>query len=834
MRTPDPDAEPAVLLAHAWRLSEPALVHPGPTPLDSDLLSPVDEAGRLAGLLKNELPRMTFEDADRWVRKTLLETEWDSLRRLAEHCVRFEAGRPTATIGVWEDRLRRLVQADALVCWYLAQLGRDPFGQRVSSRLDWPATLPPERNVFDPILGRPTAENHCHLGSTTSTAAMWVFALCGDGPVDGLFKRMAGTLAQEIWHRCLDRARRAVLYLGAATRPGAATDDKGAATEARVPVDLLELRRVLRGPVRHQLQETRERPDPPWLMSSTELDVELLRWPLGEWVIGAKASLSVLAGERLLVWRALRLLALTDTGPRREAVAEIGRALFAYLRVKNGFHQALILRKYGRGFFAFDRHFQRRSFYFVPATGAGLARAQMAEALERRRVGLAIDGFLEDALGHGGPALLASLPPLDLELRVSPDAGPAFVRTLRGWLHGARDAMVRWRNPPLRIGFVLHSVKTGSPTWEEDVRVRMEGLRYLMDDRPGLCRLLVGVDVAGAERSRPPRDCASLFSAVRSIVRYQDPATCPFPWRPGFTVHVGEDFPDLLTGLRHVDEAANLLELRPNDRLGHALALGWDVDAFYDSAQGPCVSLRERVLDLLWLLYLAAKYGGELRDKAFWLRQTVVDLVSGGGPSTGGAPAAEAGSLVDAAVDEIRVEFDGSSSGKSSCRTEHKLRRMLRIPRSRWEADLPVPLADPDQRRCAHVARRLVWKRVHDRGLFIESNPTSNLIIGGLGSYTDLPLVRQGKAPGFQDGDGLPRLRVTINTDNPGIFDTTLRSEYVRVGKALLEGGDGVGAVEVSAWLDEIRENGLVASFIPNDVPRGEEFVRLLKEVIDE
>ena len=832
MRAPDPDAEPAVLLAHAWRLSEPVLVHHGSTPLDSDLLSPRDEVARLAGLLRRELPRLTFEDARRWVTRALRDapTEWDSVRQLAQRCVGFEAGRPAASIGVLDDRLRRLVQTDVLVCWYLAQRGWDPFEPGVSARLDWSSTLPPARNVFDPVLGRGMAENHCHLGSTVSTASMWIFALCGDEPVGDLFPGMVGSPAQNAWNQCVDAARRAVLRLETVTRPGISNGDQPAIAADR-DVDLLRLRRVLGWSVLQQLQATPERPTPPWGMSSLELDVEVLRWPLGEWVIGGKASLSVLAGERLLMWRALRRLALeTDVASRRESLRVVGRPLFTYVRIKNAFHQALILGRYGRGFFAFDRTFKRRSFYFASAAGAGPARAQVCEALERRRVGLAIDAFLEDALGHSGPALLANLPSLDLELRVTPESGPAFVRTLRGWLRGARDAMARWGAPPLRVGFVLHAIKTRSPTWWDDLRLQLEGVRYLMDERPGLCRLLVGIDVAGVERNRPPRDCAPFFREVRDLVRRQDPAVCPFPWRPGFTVHVGEDFPDLLTGLRHVDEAAHLLGLRPNDRLGHALALGWDVDAFYDSAQGPCVSLRERVLDLLWLLHLATVSRDGLRDEAFWLRRNAVDLVSTWRSSDVGA---DPGSLVDAAVDRTGAHFHGTASGDEANLLEANLLRMLAISPARWEEELPVPADDPEHRRSVRAAKRVVWQRVHDKGLFIEGNPTSNLIIGGFTAYTDLPVVWQGRAPGLAKDDGLPALRVTINTDNLGIFDTTVRNEYVRVGTALLA-RDGVDAMQVCDWLDTIRENGLAASFIPDDVPRGKDFIQLLEEVIGE
>ncbi len=828
----DSSTEPVVLLAHAWRLSDPTLIYRGATPLDSDLLSPVAEDDRLAGLLRHELRRLTFEDAKRWAQRALRDapSPWDSLRCLAERCVCFEAGRPAARIGVTEERLRRIVQADALVCWHLAQRGWQPHGSGTCARLDWSPTLPSERSVFDPVLHRAMAENHCHLGATASTALLWIFALCGDHPVT-LFPKMAGTPAQDAWDRAILRARRAVLHLANITRPDA---QAGVAEDPEEAVDLLKLRQVLGQVALQQLQSTPEHPTPPWHMSPAELEGEVLRWPLGEWVIGTKASLSVLAGERLLLWRALRQHArATDAASRPQAMHQVGAPLLSYLRIKNAFHQSLLLESHGRGFHAFDLTFKRRSFYWASAKGTGPARAQVAESLERRRMGLAIDAFLEDALGHGSPAEFPTIPALDLELRVAPETGPAMVRALRGWLRGARDAMVRWNKPPLRIGFVLHAIKTDSATWWDDLEVQVDGIRYLMAEQPGLSRLLVGIDVAGVERDRSPRECASFFRSIRDVVQSQDPAASPFPWRPGFTVHVGEDFPDLLTGLRHIDEATHLLGLRANDRLGHALALGWDVDAFYASAQSPCVSLRERILDLLWLLYLAAKSGDELHDEELRLRRMAIDLVSRWSSDNGSDP----GRRVDAAVDRIGADFHRAKlhgaklHGKSEL-SEDGLLGMLGIPGKHWKHELIVPVADPEHRRCVHGAQRAVWRRVHKQALFIESNPTSNLLIGSFESYRDLPMVRQGKAPGTQTCD-LPALRVTINTDDPGIFDTTLRSEYVRVGQALLK-QEGVDAVEACDWLDKIRENGLAASFIPSDVPRGEYFVRLLDEVLDE
>ena len=50
----------------------------------------------------------------------------------------------------------------------------------------------------------------------------------------------------------------------------------------------------------------------------------------------------------------------------------------------------------------------------------------------------------------------------------------------------------------------------------------------------------------------------------------------------GRTYHVGEDFYDLIDGLRAIDEAITFFELGKNDRLGHALALGVNPYDYYN------------------------------------------------------------------------------------------------------------------------------------------------------------------------------------------------------------------------------------------------------------
>ena len=72
----------------------------------------------------------------------------------------------------------------------------------------------------------------------------------------------------------------------------------------------------------------------------------------------------------------------------------------------------------------------------------------------------------------------------------------------------------------------------------------------------------------------------------------------PAPLRT--TVHAGEDFSHLLTGLRHVDEAAETLGLREGDRIGHGLALGVDPANWAATVGRVAMPREDRLLDLAW------------------------------------------------------------------------------------------------------------------------------------------------------------------------------------------------------------------------------------------
>lgn len=95
--------------------------------------------------------------------------------------------------------------------------------------------------------------------------------------------------------------------------------------------------------------------------------------------------------------------------------------------------------------------------------------------------------------------------------------------------------------------------------------------------------------------------------------------------------------------------------------------------------------------------------------------------------------------------------------------------------------------------------------RLARRGIGIEVNPTSNLLVGHYHDFSQLPyraLVDAG-------------LRVSINTDDPGVFGTSLPAEFARLRRALARGA--ARCVDVETWLRARVEDAQRTTFLPPD-----------------
>lgn len=405
-----------------------------------------------------------------------------------------------------------------------------------------------------------------------------------------------------------------------------------------------------------------------------------------------------------------------------------------------------------------------------------------------------------------------------IEIRPTFDDRP---RDLLGKLHAAVRGWFEHRQSKVapkaeRLALVLSLFKQQDvknktdafETWRDQAESWTRQVDLLLDllvDQPWLRFFVAGIDAAGGERGCPPRVFGEAFARIaRFNTRFNNDHALfgprppleplegedydhwldrliaerpPMP-RLGRTIHAGEDFVDPLTGLRHVWEAVELLDLQPGERLGHALATGLidlerpacdratlettlkrrvDAQALFASKDG-WLARKPRgahLLDLGWAAHVAPRLPRECLRRATlaWAREGLVDASKRmfGAPFD---PAWLAGELMaTGAAPRIHL-------------------RSLRFARSTEVAleDVELVRLDKPWRAAFEVLRAWTLKLIRDRGIVIESCPTSNVAVANL----EHPVT-----PTFIDALA-DRDQVVVCTDDPAIFGSWMPDELKR------------------------------------------------------
>lgn len=375
-----------------------------------------------------------------------------------------------------------------------------------------------------------------------------------------------------------------------------------------------------------------------------------------------------------------------------------------------------------------------------------------------------------------------------------------------------------------------------------------------------LALLVRGIDVAGDENGFPIEVFAPAIRRLRLgwSSKVSTPVNDAIDLQPlHLTIHAGEDFSHLASGLRAIDETMEFCEYRRGDRLGHALALGIDVREWIARQGKVYLSLQEYVDNLVWcharavewlprdmlqvqpaIEILEAKiaiwseklYGvahvPALLHKAWRLRQNCP--LKGKDPIAAQAPGqhpwvpdavylaanrkAEPVRLWRKYTDpaqlpqrERQVRICPATSTYPSLQTEGHDTELI----SEEEISLLSMLQDA-------MIERLVWK-----GVAIEACPTSNVYIGRLRHHKEHPIFRW-DPPDPRDliaGTGkanVYKLRtrpigVCINTDDPGLMPTTIAHEHAlieQIARGLPSALPSITHQDATDWIARIRSNG--------------------------
>ena len=113
-------------------------------------------------------------------------------------------------------------------------------------------------------------------------------------------------------------------------------------------------------------------------------------------------------------------------------------------------------------------------------------------------------------------------------------------------------------------------------------------------------------------------------------------------------------------------------------------------------------------------------------------------------------------------------------------------------------------------------------QRIAREKIAIETNPTSNMRITDIDRYSKHP-VTTFYSRGLKPDCGPDQITVSINTDDQGVFATSLEKEYTLIACALEkkrndDGTPAYSSKDIYDWLDDIRESSLTSSFLEDDI----------------
>lgn len=387
---------------------------------------------------------------------------------------------------------------------------------------------------------------------------------------------------------------------------------------------------------------------------------------------------------------------------------------------------------------------------------------------------------------------------------------------------------------------------------------QMRSVVAFLEKGTSMNKYIRGIDTCASELDCRPEVYAQIYRYMADIVfetnlenklehREVNKKLC-------MTYHVGEDFFDIVDGLRAIDEVLLFCGLKRNSRLGHALALGIDPYKYYEYKKYKLVLSKQVLMDdLAWILVKAKETGcniesqlkTELEQRFYYLYQNVygdafsdkMDVtyrdyyqswkLRGDNPELYRLGEKEFQDCVEhqqrALIRFDRYAFNsGLKTQGEIIRSKEKLRKLYyayHYNKSVREKGQEQEEFKVDQRYAElvyQVQNKMIAQLTRD-SIAIETNPSSNYLIGTIQKYDEHPILRFNSRK-LKTPEKNMSLSVSINTDDQGVFDTLLENEYALMTLALKKSKDKdnqplYDIEDIYEWVDYVREMGLEQSF---------------------
>jgi hypothetical protein len=641
---------------------------------------------------------------------------------------------------------------------------------------------PPQIQVLDPTLipRGPVAHLHLHLGAIYPFELVWSY-MASTVRFDGVHDAPVGINDVNEWRGWLIRALLARRVLAAHIHHRSALGTCPVCVLSNIDV-YRALGELLQG---HQSEYDKPREA---RLARLAREVRFRRRPIRQ--VSDVWHNDPLGGDRLLpeaAFMAASLAYLDEQAQTKLGDEDYARLWTQYLRVKCMLYRHIVTDPAEAGLSTFSRRYDR------------------------------IDQYVGSGLETLAPTLSLDEPELALKAVEVRSAPPRDAGVFR---QKARSVRTCSKQSGIEMGWVFHFIRDRGhddkfPRYARIFRTHGRAaakLERCVQYWPDLLREIRGLDLASEELQGPLWLAIPSLSQLRVVSRHvarQKRGLQPLR----LTLHVGEDFRHIASGLRAIHEPFVWKLIERGDRLGHALALGVDVIEWCKQHPYILQPRLERILDLAWILDFVSHPNRSFgSDTNIHRLQHELDrqLYIWAGVSCSWQDAVKLHRLLGKpdALTQIGYPHLISTEPPSSHKPLQLLRLLLysRLHQSYADEIIEIP-TEPDaallaqiQRHLAHLIAR--WQ------VTIEVNPSSNLLIGALKQPLDQPMFRLRPVEPH-----VPHaLPIAISTDDPITFATRLADEYAYAWAGMVVSGNAPPTY-ARQWLDEAADAAWRARF---------------------
>lgn len=389
---------------------------------------------------------------------------------------------------------------------------------------------------------------------------------------------------------------------------------------------------------------------------------------------------------------------------------------------------------------------------------------------------------------------------------------------------------------------------------------------------PRYAKRVLGIDACAQEIGCRPEVFGPVFRKLGQHICVEEEHAEVYQLKKTF--HVGEDFLDIVDGLRAVEECVRFLNFQCGDRIGHGTVLGIDVYKWYCFKNNTIIIPKQDYLDnVVWLYHKLIEFQIENCEtlKGYLLKEFSIyfsDIYLKGlrkeereylynlecyhfdiynyynaWKLRGDEP--ELYKLKLEVYKDIQETYkvgilsedsfwDIDESAKENWHKENEEIRnniesvlLYYFYHYSWEIrnegnkmkEIHIPSYYIEG--VAKVQKEMQGF-MNTHGIGIETNPTSNLLISTMSGYEEHPILKfynKDLTLDSKESEECRQLYVSINTDDKGVFHTTIENEYAFLACSLEQLKDKNGKPKynrqmVYQWLDNIRQMGLMQSFM--------------------